>query len=63
MLPSKKIEGLIGAGSITDTDFKDAVICATTIREKADYIITRNIDDFSTSPIKALTPEQVLAVP
>ncbi|GHV76378.1 DNA-binding protein [Spirochaetia bacterium] len=44
-------------------DFEDAVICATAIREQAGYIITRNIDDFSASPVQAVTPEQFLALP
>jgi hypothetical protein len=33
------------------------------MREKAGYIITRNIDDFIASPIKAITPEQFLQLP
>ena len=38
------------------SDFEDAVITATAIRENADYIITRNIDDFSASPIAVIQP-------
>jgi predicted nucleic acid-binding protein len=45
------------------SDFEDAVICATAMREKASYIITRYTDDFSASPIRAVTPEQFLALP
>ena len=41
-------------------DFEDAVIVAIAQREKADYIVTRNIVDFSTSPIPAILPEDLL---
>ncbi|GHV88271.1 DNA-binding protein [Spirochaetia bacterium] len=58
-----KAEDIRTAINLGFSDFEDAVICATAMREKADYIITRNIDDFSTSPIKAVTPEQFLALP
>jgi predicted nucleic acid-binding protein len=43
-------------------DFEDAVIAAIARREKADYIITRNIKDYSKSPIPAITPEEFLAL-
>jgi predicted nucleic acid-binding protein len=45
------------------SDFEDAVICATAIREKADYILTRNIDDFANSPVKVITPADFLKLP
>ena len=41
-------------------DFEDAVITAIAIREKADYIITRNTNDFSQSVIPAITPDSFL---
>ncbi|GHV78934.1 DNA-binding protein [Spirochaetia bacterium] len=41
-------------------DFEDAVISATSQRETADYIITRNADDFVNSPIPAISPEDFL---
>jgi len=43
-------------------DFEDAVIAAIAKREKADYIITRNTDDFANSPVPAVNPEQFLEV-
>jgi predicted nucleic acid-binding protein len=43
-------------------DFEDAVLSATAAREKADYIITRNTDDFANSPIKALSPEEFMEI-
>ncbi|GHU49398.1 DNA-binding protein [Spirochaetia bacterium] len=42
------------------TDFEDAVVAATSQREIADYIITRNADDFAHSPIPAISPEDFL---
>ena len=41
-------------------DFEDAVAAAIAKREKADFIITRNMEDFSNSPIPALSPEDFL---
>ena len=55
--------------TITDTkkalalnmgDFEDAVIAAIAKRERADYIVTRNLKDFAGSPVPALSPSQVL---
>ena len=100
----RKIEAIIGAGSVTDiyyvtrknckdaeqaldfiidmlkivtpvdtkavdiqtaiklnfSDFEDAVIAATATRENADYIISRNADDFIKSPVPAITPTEFL---
>jgi predicted nucleic acid-binding protein len=41
-------------------DFEDAVLCATASHEKADYIITRNVKDFVDSPVKAITPDELV---
>jgi predicted nucleic acid-binding protein len=41
-------------------DFEDAVVAATASREKADYIITRNVTDFAKSPIPAISPSNFL---
>jgi predicted nucleic acid-binding protein len=104
MVADGKIDGIIGAGSITDvyyivrksckdasqalnavidlletltlvdttrqdiysattsqiTDFEDAVIAATSQRETADYIITRNAGDFTNSSIPAISPEDFI---
>jgi predicted nucleic acid-binding protein len=100
----KKLDGIIGAGSIADiyyickkeyqntekplnlildllklvtlvdtkahdvnnalafnmSDFEDAIIAATALRETAEYIITRNVKDFGQSPIQAVTPSDFL---
>jgi hypothetical protein len=42
------------------SDFEDAMQCACAIACEADFIVTRNVNDYKNSPIKALTPEQVL---
>ena len=41
-------------------DFEDSVIAAVARREKADYIITRNEEDFENSPVPAISPEKFL---
>lgn len=43
------------------TDFEDAVQSATAERLHADFIITRNVKDFRSSKIMALTPTEFLA--
>lgn len=42
-------------------DFEDAVQSAAAERIHADYILTRNIRDFKTSRVMALTPAEFLA--
>ena len=42
-------------------DFEDAVQAATAKRIHADYIITRNVKDFSKGEVMALTPTEFLA--
>jgi len=37
-------------------DFEDAVLCLAAKRIKADYIVTRNVNDFTDSPVTAMTP-------
>lgn len=41
-------------------DFEDCVQAECANRIGADYIITRNVKDFAQSPIKAITPEELL---
>lgn len=40
------------------TDYEDAVIEVSAMKNNIDYIITRNISDFKLSRIPSLTPEQ-----
>jgi len=42
------------------TDFEDAVIEVSSMNENVEYIITRNMSDFKSSRIKALTPTEFL---
>ena len=42
-------------------DFEDAIQSATAEYVHVDYIITRNIKDFTQSKVMALTPAELLA--
>ncbi len=42
------------------TDFEDAVLVESAQRWSADCIVTRNTDDFTASPIEAITPGELL---
>ncbi len=44
------------------SDFEDAMQASSAIACGAQYIITRNIRDFSKSPVPAITPEDFLAL-
>lgn len=44
------------------SDFEDALVSQCAAKIKADYIVTRNTEDFSNSPVKALTPETFLKI-
>ena len=44
------------------SDFEDAVIEASAIEKKAEYILTRNTKDFKRSSVDAITPEELLAI-
>jgi predicted nucleic acid-binding protein len=48
---------LLRARLLAFTDFEDAVLAALAEREKCDAIITRNITDFASSPVSAVTPK------
>ena len=42
-------------------DLEDAVVCFVAKRIKADYIITRNISDFTNSPVPVIEPVNFLS--
>ena len=42
-------------------DFEDAVLAAAAQREKANFIITRNVKDFANSPVPAITPKEFIS--
>ena len=43
-------------------DYEDAVIEVSAHEKNVDYILTKNIRDFRKSVIKAITPEELLAI-
>jgi predicted nucleic acid-binding protein len=43
-------------------DFEDAVQAAAALKIGADYVATRNVSDFKTSPVKARSPGEILAL-
>lgn len=55
-----KTADLKKAAGMNFKDYEDAVQSACASRIKADYIITRNIKDFTESQITAIKPEELL---
>lgn len=53
-------QSLLYALSLPMRDFEDAMQVAAAQAAGVQYIITRNIRDFTNSPIPAITPEQAL---
>lgn len=53
-------EDVFHALSSNTSDFEDAIMIETAVRCDADCIVTRNIKDFSKSPLAVYTPEQFL---
>lgn len=53
-------ESLAYALSLPMSDFEDAMQAAAAGACGADHIVTRNLSDFTNSPIPAITPEQAL---
>ncbi|MBQ3403456.1 MAG: PIN domain-containing protein [Synergistaceae bacterium] len=52
------LDELRTAANMKWRDFENAVQSATASRIHADYIITRNTDDYAGSTVKAITPEE-----
>ena len=55
------VSDLPHAADLNWKDFEDAVQSVTAERIHADYIITRNVRDFSKSRVMAFTPPELLA--
>ena len=55
-------QDIFSAKSLNLQDFEDSVISAIAGRNKADYIITRNANDFANSRIKAISPTEFLEI-
>ena len=43
------------------SDFEDAVMIETAEREEIDFIVTRNLHDYTKSPVKVLSPKDFLS--
>jgi predicted nucleic acid-binding protein len=54
------ISDMYVAANMGFSDFEDAVAASTAVREHADYIITRNVRDFTNSPVLAISPVDFL---
>ncbi len=52
---------LLRAAESPMTDYEDALVAVCAKRVKAEYIVTRNIEDFKKSPVCPITPEAFLA--
>ena len=55
------VSDLTRAAELNWKDFEDAVQSVTAERVHADYIVTRNVRDFSRSKVIAFTPSELLA--
>jgi len=53
-------EDVKAALSLNMPNFEDAMVAAIAKREKADYIVTRNEEAFTGSPVPAISPSQLL---
>ena len=42
------------------TDYEDDILCESSVRNKVDYIITRNISDFKNSQTRSILPSDFL---
>jgi len=53
-------ELLRSARRLSFRDFEDAIVAASAIESKSDFIITKNSKDFAASPVPAITPERFM---
>jgi len=53
---------LLRALSLGWNDFEDAVQAVSAVAVGADFIVTRNIADFSASPVQPVSPNELLAI-
>lgn len=57
-----KADDVKKAASLDFNDFEDALQSVAAKRIKADYIVTRNGKDFLKSPVKAISPTELLNI-
>ena len=50
----------LGRGAAPLTDFEDAALASAAEAAGCELIITRNVADFGSSPVPAVTPEEFL---
>jgi len=55
-------QDIFSAKTLSVADFEDSVISAVATRNNADYIITRNVNDFAKSLVPAISPYDLLKV-
>lgn len=60
-LEDLSVADLAHAAEMKWDDFEDAIQAATAERVGADYIVTRNVKDYSQSKVLAFTPTEILA--
>jgi predicted nucleic acid-binding protein len=51
----------LDAFNLPITDYEDALLAECARQWGAEYIITRNVQDFANSPVKAITPDGFLS--
>ncbi|HVA50683.1 MAG TPA: PIN domain-containing protein [Pirellulales bacterium] len=61
ILPLDK-QALTDADSLPGNDFEDNLQMASAALAKLDLIVTRNLADFAGSPVRVVTPPQLLAL-
>lgn len=52
-------DDLASALALDMNDYEDAVVAQSCVRHDIDYIVTRNIKDFYSSPVPAILPSQI----
>ncbi len=58
---SLDVDGWVRARSLQMPDFEDAVVAVVAEETASSFIITRNTDDFTHSPVPAITPVEFLS--
>jgi len=53
---------LLGARALDFADYEDAVVATAAQQAKCRYIVTRNVKDFASSPVPAISPSDFLAL-
>ena len=51
---------MLRARSLPMEDFEDAVVAAAAEAIHCDWVVTRNVRDFGTSPVSAITPKELV---